>query len=239
MAAAATAGCGHRQVLEPYVPTLSVSRILAFGDSLTEGLATPSAITPAFAHPTNDPGPSKGYPYKLLSLLTTRYASQTISVYNGGVGGRFVADDALDRPDRTLGEFLDAFSPQVMILMHGANDTNVPGADVDAVAALESVLIDKALARGTSVIVSSLPPRMPGGNPERVANAGAVVPFNAALAKLAAQKGVPFVDIYSLITPGLSGPDIAPDGLHLTESGNSKLAAAYFDALRLRYETSK
>jgi lysophospholipase L1-like esterase len=238
-ASLAVTACGHASPFEPYVPHLSVSRILAFGDSLTEGLATPATVAPLFVHPTNDPGPTKGYPSKLLTMLTTRYATQTISVYNGGYGGRFLADDALDKPDRTLGEFLDAFHPDVMILLHGVNDTNLPGADVNAVAALEGLLIDKATARGTSVILSSLPPRLPGGNPERVANAASVVPFNTALAGLAAQKGVAFVDIYPLITPSLSGPDLAPDGLHLTEAANAKVATAYFDALRARYETSK
>jgi lysophospholipase L1-like esterase len=238
-AAAAATGCGQPAPFEPYVPHLSVSRILAFGDSLTEGLATPASIGPLFVHPTNDPGTAKGYPFKLLTMLTTRYATQTISVYNGGYGGRFLADDALDNPDRTLGEFLDAFNPEVMILLHGVNDTNLPGADVKAVAALEGLLIDKATARGTNVILSSLPPRMAGGNPERVANAASVVPFNAALDALAAQKGVAFVDIYSLMAQSLSGPDLAPDGLHLTEAANAKIATAYFDALRARYEISK
>lgn len=223
----------------PGVAFLSISKILAFGDSLTEGEATPSDFNPFFVHPTNDPGPAKGYPYKLLTLLTQRYPRQTMAVYNGGYGGRFLNADALDKPDRTLDEFLDAFHPEVMILLHGTNDVNQVTVDVKAVAALAGILIDKAQSRGTKVILSSLPPRIPGGNPNRALDPAPLVPYNAELAALAAQKGVPFVDIYPLIIQNLAGPDIAPDGLHLTQAGNDKLAAAYFQAIRLRYEIYK
>ena len=223
----------------PLVPHLSVTRILAFGDSLTEGEATPAGFDPFFIHPTNDPGTPKGYPYKLLTLLSQRYPSQTILVYNGGYGGRFIADDATDKPDRTLGEFLDAFKPEVLILMHGANDLNQenPVPDVRTIASYAGLLIDKAQARGTEVFVSSLPPRLTGGTPNRAKNPQLVVPYNAALQALAAQKGVPFVNVYPAIVPSLAGPDIAPDGLHLTQAGNDKLAAVYFSALQLFYET--
>jgi lysophospholipase L1-like esterase len=238
VAAASAGGCG-RTPIEPLVRRLGVSRILTFGDSLTEGDATPSGLTPLFKHPTDSPGPAKSYPYKLLSLLTTRYPSQAISVYNGGLGGRSVFSDAHDLPDRTLGEFLDAFNPEVMILLHGANDLNLVEHSVPQIAGFTAQLIDKAKARGTQVILSSLPPRIAGGTPPRASNPQLVLPYNDALAAIAAQKAVPFVDIYPHIFQSLAGPDIAPDGLHLTQAGNDKLAALYFSALVLRYEIVK
>ncbi len=236
----AVTACGTTPTT-PEVPTLSITKILAFGDSLTEGEATPSDFNPFFIHPTNSPGTVKGYPYKLLTLLTQRYPAQTISVYNGGYGGRFLSDDATDTPDRTLGEFLDAFNPQVMILMHGANDLNQenPVPSVQTVAAYAGLLIDKAQARGTRVILSSLPPRLTGGTPDRAKNPQLVAPYNSALQSVAAQKGVPFVDVYTPIIQNLAGPDLAPDGLHLTQAGNDKLAAVYFRTLKLLYETIK
>ena len=221
------------------VPRLAFTKILAFGDSLTEGDATPSELTPFFIHPTNDPGPAKGYPYKLLTLLSQRYTDQVIQVYNGGYGGRFLSDDANDRPDRTLTEFLDAFSPEVMILMHGANDVNQPNPDVQAIASFAGLLVDKAKARGAGVILSGLPPRIPGGTPPRAFNPDLVVPYNTALQAIAAAKGVPYVNVYTPIIQNLAGPDMAPDGLHLTQAGNDKLAAVYFEALRLLYETNR
>ncbi|TAK12004.1 MAG: hypothetical protein EPO35_11835, partial [Acidobacteria bacterium] len=56
-----SAACGTTPT-EPVAPRLGVTKILAFGDSLTEGDATPNSLTPFFIHPTNDPGPAKGYP---------------------------------------------------------------------------------------------------------------------------------------------------------------------------------
>ena len=238
-AAATAAGCGSTPTA-PAVPKLSVTRILAFGDSLTEGDATPFGFTPFSPHPTPDAGNPKGYPYKLLGLLNERYPGQGIQVYNGGWGGRNAADDALEI-DRSLSEFLDAFNPEVMILMHGANDLNqeAPAPNVQAVAAYAGTLVDQARARGVTVIVSSLPPRIAGGTPNRAKNPQLVVPYNAALADMAAQRGSPFVNVYSPIIQALAGPDMAPDGLHLTQAGNDKLAAVYFEALKLLYETIK
>lgn len=230
--------CGHT-VTPPEIPTLTVTRILAFGDSLTEGNATPDAFVPFFVQPTNDPGPAKGYPYKLLTLLTQRYTTQSIMVYNGGFGGRFVSDDATDQAPRTLDSFFDAFHPQVMILMHGANDLNQAQPDVTATAAFVGVLVAKAQSRGVSVIVSGLPPRLSGGTPDRGNNPQLVVPYNNALAAMAAQKKVRYIDVYGLFTQNLAGPDMAPDGLHLTQAGNDKLAAAYFGLLKQFYEISK
>ena len=241
-AAIGASACGSTPTT-PVVPRLSITKILAFGDSLTEGEATPSdaGFTAFFVHPTNDPGLAKGYPYKLLTLLTQRYTTQTISVYNGGYGGRLLSDDATDQADRTLGEFLDAFNPQVMILIHGTNDLNREDTlpVVQTVAGYAGALIDKAQARGVSVIVSSLPPRLAGGTPDRAKNPQLVAPYNSALQVIAAQKNAPYVNVYSPIIQNLAGPDMAPDGLHLTEAGNDKLAAVYFSALKLLYETIK
>lgn len=238
-ASAVSTACGSPPTA-PLIPRLSITRILAFGDSLTEGDATPFAFAPQSPHPTPDAGNPKGYPYKLLGLLTARYPDQSILVYNGGWGGRNAADDALG-VDRSLKEFLDAYDPQVMILMHGANDLNQesPAPDVQTVAGYAGLLVDQAKARGVRVIVSSLPPRLAGGTPNRAKNPQLVVPYNTALAAMAAQKGVPWVNVYSPIIQNLAGPDMAPDGLHLTQAGNDKLAAVYFDALKLLYETIK
>lgn len=237
LVAAFAIACGHTPTT-PGVPTLSISKILAFGDSLTEGDATPFDFHPFSPHPTPDAGNPKGYPYRLLGLLTQRYPSQNILVFNGGWGGRNASDDALEI-NRSLTEFLDAFSPEVMILMHGANDLNQQSPDVPTIASFVGQLVDKAKARGVSVIVSSLPPRLSGGTPDRGNHPELVVPFNNALSTMAAQKGARYIDIYGSITQNLAGPDMAPDGLHLTQAGNDKLAAAYFAFLKSTYETIK
>jgi lysophospholipase L1-like esterase len=217
------------------VPRLLRTSYLAFGDSLTEGLATPLGPSTFSTHPEDSPGDERGYPYKLQELLNARYATQTIHVYNGGFGGQNASADAAGIT-RSLGEFLDAFHPQVMILMHGANDINAPGATVGPVVAAVESLVVAAQAAGADVIVSGLPPRTPGGTPSRGNNPELVVPYNTALSTMAAAHGARFVDIYPLFSPSLAGPDLAPDGLHLTQSANLKLAQAYFKVIAAAYE---
>jgi hypothetical protein len=66
------------------VPQLSVTRIVAFGDSLTAGTTSPDPMTLALVKPDS-------YPYQLQDLLAARYTDQTIEVINEGCGGEWVA----------------------------------------------------------------------------------------------------------------------------------------------------
>src|SRR3954454_8759538 len=73
----------------PPIPAkLSISRILAFGDSMTEG-----TVTPTLKVFTLDAGKRESYPFKLQTLLTTRYSDQTLSVFNGGIAGKHTWED--------------------------------------------------------------------------------------------------------------------------------------------------
>src|SRR5690349_2628667 len=70
-------------------PTLGVSKILAFGDSITEGVDSPPMAFEVLSW--NLPlaaGRSQSYPFKLKALIDARYTGQTISVFNGGFAGR-------------------------------------------------------------------------------------------------------------------------------------------------------
>ena len=90
-----------------------MTRFLAFGDSITEGLF-PFLITP------NPPG---SYPAVLQSLLRARYTAQadSIVVLDEGLGGQRAAD-----PDE-FARFRDALNKDnagAVLLMEGANDLN-------------------------------------------------------------------------------------------------------------------
>ena len=61
-----TASCAFRVTILP-PPKLAVTRILAFGDSITEGV------------------PTRAYPFFLERILASRYVTQDIRVINGGV----------------------------------------------------------------------------------------------------------------------------------------------------------
>lgn len=202
-------------------PTLSTPRILAFGDSFTEG-ADGETLFPAVDPATS--GPPRSYHYKLQTLAAQRYTTQTIAVFNGGQGG---ANAAESQP--RLASLLSQFNPDVVILLCGVNDLN-GGAAISTVAASMDRLIGEVQSRGKYVVLSSLPRQREGGR--RAFSLPLVAPYNTALRALAAADGAIFADVYPLVTDDL----LAPDGLHISENGNLVLATAYFDVLRTRFE---
>ena len=69
-------------------PVLGITKILTFGDSMTEGVdSPPMALTAAEWTLPLTAGRSQSYPFKLKALIDARYTGQTISVYNGGFAG--------------------------------------------------------------------------------------------------------------------------------------------------------
>jgi lysophospholipase L1-like esterase len=206
-------------------PRLDVTRILTFGDSLTEGEATPTD-PPVPLHPI-DPattGSSRSYPFKLQGLLNVRYAEQVISIYNGGKGG----EQAAGAKPRLI-ELLDRFHPEVVVLMDGVNDLN-GGAGAAAAAAAVGDLIREARAHGAVVLLCTIPRQRRGS--QRAYSVDQVAPFNEELSRAATEMSVDLVDIY----PEISMELLAPDGLHLVEEGNQLLATIIRDALKSKFE---
>ena len=94
--------------------TLRITRILAFGDSMTEG-----TVSPQFTFHAIDAGKPESYPFKLQTLLAARYSSQTVAVFNAGFAGQKASQDR-SRLARAISET----SPELLVLMEGANDLN-------------------------------------------------------------------------------------------------------------------
>ncbi|MDQ3070073.1 MAG: hypothetical protein M3R55_10135, partial [Acidobacteriota bacterium] len=64
-------------VVPPVIPpTLAVTRIMAFGDSLTEGESLGQLFAPT-VHDHGTAGVATSYPFKLKTILTTTYTGQT------------------------------------------------------------------------------------------------------------------------------------------------------------------
>jgi lysophospholipase L1-like esterase len=205
---------------QPVIPTIRYTTFLTFGDSNTEGESTPASHNPG------TPGVERSYPFKLSTLLTARYANQTISVFNGGRSGeRATASSTIAR----LEELLKEFRPDVLIVMHGVNDLNT-GVSIDATVGAIEELLGEGRRHGVQMILCTIPPQREGA--EKAFAADLIAPFNEALVKIAADEGAVVVDVYAAITPDL----LAPDGLHLTQAGNQKIAETIFNKLKELYE---
>lgn len=204
-------------------PRLAKTRFVAFGDSLTEGVV--SAPLPMTLTLIDAPS---AYPGRLVAALRARYYDQTdIVVLNEGKAGEFALDGKVRLPD-----VIKADTPEVILLMEGANEINVLGRRgvSRAVGALEDMIKD-ATRRGCLVFVATLPPQRASG----VNGAGApyVDELNAQIRKTAADEGATLVDVNPQLDPSFVGQD----GLHLTEPGYVRLGAIFADAIRAAFET--
>lgn len=207
----------------PPAPVLAITRILAFGDSMTEG--TTSAPLPFAALTAGKP---ESYPYKLEALLTEIYTTQSVVVLNGGSAGKRVSAER-SRFNAALAEA----KPELVLLMEGANDLNVPGVSVNAtVNAMEDMVRD-ARHRGAFVMLATLPPQRPGPGSKATAPE-LLASYNAGLRVMAAKRGADLVDVNAQLPLDLIGQD----GLHPTEAGYQRLAEIFLDAIKSKYETS-
>jgi len=212
------------------VPRLAVTRILAWGDSLTEGSVEPSRSVGALTA-----GLPEGYPFKLQMLMAQRYTEQTVTVLNGGLGGMWAKEDR-DRYKQAV----NAEKPELVLLWHGANDMlGLKGAsesDIDkgiaeAYAAMED-FAGYAIDRGIKVMIATQTPVIDG---LRRGVAFSYLPrYNTRLRDLAAHLRVPLVDLFTLVPASLVGQD----GLHLTEAGYARVAEVFLQAIETTYEVT-
>jgi lysophospholipase L1-like esterase len=203
----------------PPPPTLNVTRILAFGDSMTAGTTSP--VVSLFAL---DAGIPSSYPFKLEALETERYSAQSITVLNAGEAGRKAKDDR-----ERLADAIKQSSPQVVLLLEGANDLNSGETIRQTVDALEDMVRDTQ-ALGITVLLSTLPPQRPGQ--KNTGNAAVIPALNDAIRVMAGKKGATLVDLYAQFPIELIGQD----GLHPTEDGYEKFAEIFQAAIAAKWE---
>ena len=207
-------------------PVLAVTRILAFGDSMTAGTTSPAVVPPALTA-----GPPQSYPAKLQDLISGRYSGQTITVLNAGKPSEHVYDAA------TLARFnheVSDASPNLILLMEGANDLNDAGDAVnDTIATTVGTLeemVKEAGRRRIPIMVATLPPqRLPKGH-----GAPYIGRFNDAVKTMAAKKGGILVDVNAGVPDSLIGQD----GLHPTEEGYQRIAEIFLNAMKSVYRST-
>lgn len=194
------------------IPRISKTKFLAIGDSITFGRCGPK---PGFCPP---------YTTRLLELLRDRYTQQSFVVTNVGIPGEY----ATDGEGRLAGE-LSTYNPEVLLIMEGTNDMLADPVRNEA-AAIESLgdMIRIARDRGvSSVFLATIPPVAPGGTYNSISPF--IAPFNDKVRAVAAQMGVPLVDVFAALNADLPryymGDDVHPTGEALRLIGDLFYAA--------------
>lgn len=214
-------------VLAP--PKISVTKFVAFGDSITWGengisatASISSTIRPRFQV-------AKTYPTVLYQSLATRYTAQGILVSNQGNPGELASDSA------TRSRFGNAISGfETVLLMEGSNDLT-EGLGTFAITALRNMVRD-AKARGVKPFLATIPP-MDGSSccPRRGSAAPQVPGFNDQVRGVASSEGVPLVDIYNALNSSPSSY-IGTDGLHPNDAGYQKIGETFFNSVKENLE---
>lgn len=214
-------------------PTLSVSKFIAFGDSITEGENGRAATLGLGIIDV----PST-YPARLAVLLESSFPGQGMTVVNRGVSGENV-----HMASRRLPGVLAAEHAGGLLLLDGYNNLlngcHAPNADTPSCASAIDEVISKlreciqiARSQVQYVFVSTLTP--PGaylfGSDRRIA-ADAIVRTNTRLVSMARGEGAIVVDPYPLFI-GHEGEYLEADGLHPKGAGYQVLAESFFAAIK-------
>jgi len=222
-----TATCGFTVTVNA-PPRLSLTRFLAFGDSITwgeDGRISSSVLAALTLRPRVQFPIGDTYPGALTALLSERYTAQSPTIFNAGKPSEAVTGPA------TFPRYVGLTSSRaydVVLLMEGANDLAGHGFS-EIIAGLDQMIRD-AQSRGMKVLLATIPPE----NPDRLSQAASVGPFNDRVRDLAASKGVPLVDVYQAFNGQLSL--LGSDGLHPTEAGYRLIAETFFAAIKQNLE---
>lgn len=212
------------------LPTLSKTRYLAFGDSITAGEVTAPVGGSLFGGPGTISRqivvPSAAYPAVLLNTLRGRYAAQAgvMEVFNYGFGGEKVVNSR-----SRYFSALNATLPEVLLLVEGANDIPLGEDGAASSAAQEiSVWVAEAKARGIRVFLGTPVPGKPGSKQIQPV---LLVDYANRMRRIAEVQGVTLVDLYALMLPD-ANKYIGVDGLHPNEAGYARMADLFFQAIQ-------
>jgi lysophospholipase L1-like esterase len=213
LALVALAGCTSPTNSDP--PTISKTKFLAFGDSITFGVCGPQ---------NNGPSVCPSYVMRLEELLSARYTSQTFTMTTRAVGGESTALGRIRLP----GE-LDTYKPEVLLLMEGTNDVVAPSLDINgAVGALEDMIVT-ALDRGVIVFVATIPPL--GTNGPFSYAVPRVPQMNNAIRLAAARRGVVLVDVFAALNTDVQRY-FPVDDVHPTAEGMRVIGQTFYTYVR-------
>jgi lysophospholipase L1-like esterase len=215
------------------IPTLTMTKFLAFGDSITAGeVSFPVSGAPSGGVSKMVIIPSASYPSVLLGLLRTRYTTQAgaITMTNAGLSGEKA------RSAEALLRFANLVAngrPDVVIIGHGYNDASDGTVLTATVQAIDNMMAEARNRRVGRVFVMNMAPGRPGGVNSLPLTS--VQAFNERLERAVRGENAVLVDIYSAVLPNLN-LYVGRDGLHPTEAGYSRIADTVFAAIRANLE---
>ena len=247
--------CGFTVTIDPPDPTLTFTQFMSFGDSITEGFVfagpLPAGVTaldiPAVLGGAGGPAipgilravePFSSYPTRLLTLLTPAYLTQFIAVTNQGISRERAAQGAARLPLS-----IQAFLPEVLLLLEGFNDINLElglqpagtPVDVDPIANTLRDMVLTAEARGVEVLLATLTPVTDVREASDPGTRTAVLELNDEIRRMSPQLGNGgIVDLHSALdgVPGMIGAD----GFHPTVAGYRRIAEVFFAEIVSRYD---
>jgi lysophospholipase L1-like esterase len=216
-------------------PKLSVTRFVAFGDSITWGEdGQNSLLLLPGIHRTIRVPASQQYPAVLKLELAARYTAQSPDVYNAGKQGESVTELTVPTTPQRFSNLLAGGQYDVVLLMEGTNDLNDRDASIEPVviATLQQMLRD-AKGRGVRPYLATIPPENPHGFRGL---AWSLVPgLNDRIRTLAMSEHVPLVEVYQALNTDIN-TFIGFDGLHPTVAGYAKIADLFFAAIEQTLE---
>ena len=201
---------------EIYVEKERPKRIVAFGDSITQGVI---GIRPE---------------ENWLRLLQARLGDG-FATFNAGVGGNS-AREAMARYERDV----LARNPDLVIIEFGGNNTGLhdPSRRVDDAEFVRHLTrFRDGLPKGCAVIAVTFPPlkedwhRVYQGSPANYVGNAALDSQRQIVRDFARENGWPLVDLYAILKDGHER-FVLKDGVHLNPEGQKAFANAVFDVLR-------
>jgi lysophospholipase L1-like esterase len=218
------------------IPTLTVDFVLAFGDSVTEGVTKTWCDTDSgriICDTTTTP-----YPARLRSLLQARYPAQSFQVQNAGIAGECASVPGCSNV-QTAGRdrlpTVQTSAQDVVVLLQGVNDLN-SGVSTSSIINALRTMIRTARDAGKDAVICSLPPVKPReDNGLYKADPARIASLNAAIEALRIEENVPKVDIGAAFGSGYASL-LSPDGLHPNAAGYQRMAEAIRNKLVEQFE---
>lgn len=234
-------------------PQLSVTKFLAYGDSITAGViatscpagggvnCTATTLNPLFTpqgnelkalYPRIGEESSSAYPRQLQAMMGARYTGQSFTVTNLGAPGEFIAEGKARLPSA-----LTASAPQVLLLQEGANDLNQGRPPISTLVNDLRSMVREARGRGIEVFLATTLPQRPNAcrGYDFCDGVNDSSPLSAQIRTMAVAEGAVLVDLYPMFD-GQTAALLGLDGLHPNDSGYRTMADAFLAAIKQRFE---